>query len=205
MHLTPQESLINAIYSSVDAATSRELARLHREEGITPPCRAGCFYCCRFHIVTNLAEAHLLAQYVRKTFSVEQMAALRTRTHQWHAWDSSRPGRPAPAATAQADLSAYEHCCPLLVEGACSAYPARPMVCRTHYVSTHPRSCQAASEAASGENPPVVLTSVKLSASPFAREIRAQIENAGLDFARATMLLPQCLALEMGWDFAITP
>jgi len=152
-----------------------------------------------------MAEAHALAQYVRREFSLDQINDLRMRTLKWHEWDNSRPGRyPSVSVGEGVDLSDYEHCCPLLVNGACSAYPVRPVVCRTHFVSSHPRYCSAANDPESTEDPPAVLTSVVAAASPFSVAIRDHIENAGLDFSRSIMLLPHWLAAEMGWDFAIS-
>jgi Fe-S-cluster containining protein len=206
MPIGPQERFVNGVYASVDDATARGLDRLRREDGIIPACKLGCCHCCRYHIQTNMAEAHALAQYVRREFSLDQINDLRMRTLKWHEWDNSRPGRyPSVNVDAGTDLSDYEHCCPLLVNGLCSAYPVRPVVCRTHFVSSHPRFCRAANDPESTEEAPVVLTSVVTAANPFSVAIRDHIENAGLDFCRSIMLLPHWLAIEMGWDFAISP
>jgi len=165
----------------------------------------GCCHCCRHHIIMNIAEAHNLAQYVKRELSVDQINDLRMRTQQWHEWDNSRPGRyPSTKIDEQTDLSNYDPCCPLLVDGACSAYPVRPVVCRTHFVRSHPQSCRAANDPESTEDAPVVLTSIVTAASPYSMAIRDHIENAGLDFSRSIMLLPHWLAIEMGWDFAIS-
>ncbi len=203
---TPQEKFVSRVYSSVDEATARELDRLRSEEGIIPTCKMGCCNCCRYHILTNVAEAHTLAQYVKRVLSVEQINDLRERTHQWHEWDNSRPGRyPSAMGEERIDPSNYGPCCPLLVNGACIAYPVRPVVCRTHLVSTHPRLCRAPLDPESTGDAPVVLTSIVTAASPFSKAIRAYIENTGVDFSRSQMLLPQLLAVEMDWDFAISP
>jgi hypothetical protein len=203
--ISPQEKFVNGVYSSVDEATARGLDRLRSEDGIVPTCKLGCCHCCRFHILTNIAEAHTLAQYVKREFSTAQTNDLRMRTQQWHEWDNSRPGRyPSANIDDWTDLSNYDHCCPLLVNGACSAYPVRPVVCRTHFVSSHPLSCSAANDPESTEDAPVVLTSVVTAASRFSMAIRDHIENAGLNFSRSIMLLPHWLAIEMGWDFAMS-
>ena len=200
-----EENFVNGVYSSVDAALACELARLRSEDGIIASCQPGCCHCCRYHILTNIAEAHVLAQYVRRELSAEQIHDLRLRTQQWHEWDNSRPGRPLASIKGQADISSYEHCCPLVVNNACSVYPVRPVVCRAHFVSSPPSSCCAANDPESTEDAPVVLKSVVAAASPFSMAMRDQIENTGLDFSRTMMLLPQGLAIEMGWDFAISP
>ena len=204
--ITPRENFVNGVYPLVDEATAWGLDRLRSEDGIVPTCTLGCCHCCRFHILTNLAEAHTLAQYVKRELPADQIHALRVRTQQWHEWDNSRPGRyPSAAIDEKAALSNYDHCCPLLVHGACIAYPVRPVVCRAHFVCSHPLSCCAAIDPKSTEDAPVVLTSVVAATSAFSMAIRDHIERDGLDFSRSLMLLPHWLAIEMGWDFAISP
>ena len=152
----------------------------------------------------NIAEAHTLAQYVKRELSADQIDDLRLRTQQWHAWDNSRPGRyPSAPIDEPIGLSNYDPCCPLLVDGACIAYPVRPVVCRTHFVCSDPLSCGALHDPKSTEDAPVVLASVLTAAGPSSRAIRDRIENAGLDFSRSIMLLPHWLAIQMGWEFAI--
>ena len=204
--ITPQEDFVTGVYSAMDEATADRMDRLRSEEGIVPACTRGCCHCCRYHIVTSIAEAHTLAQYVKRELSLDQIDDLRLRTQQWHAWDHSQPGRhPSAPIVAPVDLSHYEPCCPLLVEGVCSVYPVRPVVCRTHFVCSHPVFCYAANDPNWTQDVPTVLTSVVTVADPFARTIRDHIEDAGVDSSRSMMLLPHGLALHMGWDFALTP
>ena len=204
MPMTPQEDFVNSVYLAMDEATAGGMDRLRCEEGIVPSCTLGCCHCCRYHIVMNIAEAHTLAQYVKRELSADQIDDLRLRTQQWHAWDNSRPGRyPSAPIDEPIGLSNYDPCCPLLVDGACIAYPVRPVVCRTHFVCSDPLSCGALNDPKSTEDAPVVLASVLTAAGPSSRAIRDRIENAGLDFSRSIMLLPHWLAIQMGWEFAI--
>jgi hypothetical protein len=203
--ITPQERFVLGVYASLDAAIAGELDRLRGEEGIVPSCQPGCCHCCRYHILTNSAEAHTLAQYIRREFSAEQIDDLRLRTQQWHEWDNAKPGRhPSSKIDEGADLSCYDHSCPLDVDGVCGAYPVRPVVCRTHFVSSPPQSCQVANDPQSTEDAPLMLRSVVVVASPFFAALQDHIEGAGLDFSRSRMLLPQWLAIEMGWDFTLS-
>lgn len=203
--ITAQESFVKGVYSSLDEATACRLDRLRSEDGIIPTCKQGCCHCCRYHILVNIAEAHTLAQYVKREFSVARINDLRMRTKQWHEWDNSRPGRYLSAnIEKRTDLSNYDHCCPLLVNGECSAYPVRPVVCRTHFVCSHPLSCCRKNDPASSKDAPQVLTSIVAATSPFSIRIRRHIENTGLDFSRSIMLLPHWLAIEMDWDFAVS-
>ena len=108
--VTPQEQFVTDVYRAVDEATADSVARLQREEGIVPSCKRGCCHCCRYHIVTNIAEAHTLAQYVKREFLAEQIDELRWRTQQWHAWDNSRPGRQRPRCDTGGACGAHVHC-----------------------------------------------------------------------------------------------
>jgi len=201
--MTPEEKFVNGVYSLVDEAIACKLDGLRSREVIIPTCKLGCCHCCRDHILTNRLEAHTLAQYVKREFSTQQINELRMRTHQWHEWENSRPGRyPSVNIDGRTDLSHYDPCCPLLVKDACSAYKVRPVVCRTHFVSSPALACLAINDPKSAKTAPVKLTSVVNAAAPFSRVFRDHIENSGLDFSRSLMLLPHSLAIEMGWNFS---
>jgi Fe-S-cluster containining protein len=200
-----QKDFANGVYASVDEATACELDRLRSQDGIIPACKLGCCHCCRYLIVTNIVEARALAQYIKLEFSSQQVKELRIRTRQWHEWDQSRrAGVPSASIDGRTDLSSYDHGCPLLVDGACSAYSVRPVVCRTHFVNSIALACRSAIDPESAEDPPATLMSVVKAASPFAEAVRDHIEKMGLDFSRSVMLLPHWLAIEMGWEFALS-
>ncbi len=200
-----EKGFVNGVYSAVDEATTCELERLHDEDGITATCELGCSHCCHYHILANITEADTLAQYVKDELSEDQIKALQMRTKQWHEWDNSGPGRYQSAnIETNTDLSDYVHCCPMLVDGKCCAYPVRPVVCRTHFVSSSALNCSAVNDPDAHEDSPVVLKSVVTAADPFINEIKNHIEKSGLDFSRSKMLLPHWLAIKMGWDFAIS-
>ena len=202
---TPQEIFVNSVYSSVDEAARRELNRLRIKDCVITTCKLGCYHCCGQYILTNVAEAHALSQYVKREFSIDQIADLRMRTQQWHEWNDSRPGRyPSTNIDVQTVLSDYHPYCPMLVKGACSAYPVRPVICRTHFVCSDPPACRPSNDPESIEDDPLALTSIVTATSPFSMKIRNSIETAGLDFCQSIMLLPHWLAIEMGWDFAVS-
>jgi Fe-S-cluster containining protein len=195
---------IRSVYASLDEALASGLNRLRDEARPQPSCLPGCAHCCRYHIVTSLAEARTLAHYIQQEWNAEQIEALRLRTRQWHAWDNSRPGRPGanPIETG-IDLSRYEDCCPLLVDNRCSAYAVRPVVCRTHFVSTPPWSCQAANVPEATAAAPQTMAALAEEGEPYCRLIRQYLQKAGCDYDRTLTLLPHGLAIEMGWDFGI--
>lgn len=195
------EHFVSGVYASLDEATAGGLARLRSEKGVTPSCRKGCHYCCRYLILVNIAEAHALTQHIRREWSADRIDRLQARTRRWLDWDNSRPGR-FPVA-GPADFSVDDHYCPVLEDGDCGAYAARPLVCRTHYVSSPPLFCSAASDPDMKEPAPVVMSTIVAAGGPFTRTLREYIENTGTDFSRTSMLLPHWLAVAMDWDFAI--
>ncbi len=203
--MTLEENFVKAVYSSVDETVAC-VYRLRSETGIVPSCKLGCCHCCRYRIVMNIAETRTLARYIKREFSPEQRKDLRKRTRRWHEWDDSLRGRRTPADRArQTDLYPDDPCCPLLINGACSAYRVRPVVCRTHFVSSPPFFCQAANDPESAEESPLVIDLVLTATTPFSTAIKDHIEKAGLDYSRSMTLLPHGLASEMGWDFAEWP
>lgn len=201
--ITPEETFINDVYASMDTATADGLDLLRSENGIEPTCRAGCAHCCRYHILTNSAEIHTLVQYLKRELSAEQMDALQLRTQRWHEWDSARPGRRRNMDGAAGDPSHYDHSCPLLVDEQCSAYAVRPAVCRSHFVTSAAELCSTANDPLSTEQVPSVVDSLVEANSPYRQAIRDRIEGGGMKFSHSATLLPQGLAIEMGWNFAV--
>jgi Fe-S-cluster containining protein len=70
-------------------------------------CRAGCCHCCTLNSVLPI-EAAVLAKALRD-LDADRRAKVNTQVE-------------------QQDPS----CCPLLLEGRCTVYSARPLICRTH-------------------------------------------------------------------------
>ncbi|MBT4091757.1 MAG: hypothetical protein HOE30_25000 [Deltaproteobacteria bacterium] len=200
-----QEDIVNRVYSSVDEAVDCELKRLYVEEGIVPTCKSGCFQCCGQHILMNIAEAQALTQYIQHEFSSDQIEDLRLRTHQWHKWDETRPVRPHATGENEQNSLYTHHYCPMLVEGECSAYPMRPLICRRHFVSSDPPAGRPFYDPESNEDDPVPLATIITVTNQFSPRIKDLIENAGLSFYGSIMLLPHWLAIEMNWEFAIAP
>jgi len=200
--LDRQERFVKNVYSVVDDAIACELDHLRTTKGIIPTCESGCSHCCRHHILTNGLEAHAMARYIKREFSKQQITDLRMRTQQWHVWDRRMPGRyPRKDMDGLTDLSNYKHLCPLIVNGACSAYQARPVVCRIHYVSSPVLSCCDSRDRTSSAAAPATIRSIETAARPFSRALKDHIVRQGLDFSRSVMLLPHWLAEEMEWNF----
>lgn len=201
---TPEEDFVSRIYQSVDEATGRELLLLQSKNGITPTCKRGCFECCKQYILINRSEAHALGQFVRRRFSADEKDRLKSRTRQWHQWNDNRPGRHPLSGSQPADSTGNRPSCPLLVDGSCSAYSMRPFTCRTHFVCSSPSFCRFSNNRKTAKSEPIALTSVVTATNLFSKRLKERKNQNASDFSLETMLLPHWLAIEMGWDFAIS-
>lgn len=99
-------------------------------------CRAGCNYCCHMRVVATVPEIVVLYDYVVANFTNSEIAALRQRVF---ALDTKTRG----LSDEQWGVGRFP--CPMLVDGMCSAYTARPLDCRG-YNSTSISACRAAAE-----------------------------------------------------------
>lgn len=101
-----------------------ELARLPPAARPALACRKGCDLCCHLRVATTAAEVFALLDYLRQTVPADDwpalVATIQARAGQVHALT---PGQ----------LLATNLPCPLLVEGACRAYAARPLNCRAYH------------------------------------------------------------------------
>lgn len=96
-------------------------------------CRKGCHHCCYHPVQISLFEGVLLYWHLRNNGKWD--AKLRFSLES-HVRDTTG------LSTMVWMLS--EIACPLLVEGECSAYEARPMLCRSIYAVSLPDSCHPA-------------------------------------------------------------
>jgi len=141
MHEYPIEELANDIaacsspeeFDTVGQATLRYFDQITERAHVRVDCREGCSLCCRSLRVDVFAhEVFLIAHYIRDHFTSEEMSELRLRL--------------AEHSSKVAPLTPFEHAtrnlpCPLLRDGRCSVYSARPHSCRRHH-STDVAACQ---------------------------------------------------------------
>ena len=202
---TQQEEFVSSVYSAADETTQKEIERLQISQGIFPTCKSGCYHCCGQHILVSIAESQALVHYIQREFSPTQIENLKFKTQQWHLWDELRRG---PLQENQGDESldfAADHYCPVLVNGRCSVYPMRPLICRTHLVSSEPSACRPIHDPQSIAKNPTGYPSVLVATHPYVLQLKEQIEKSGLDYCNSMMLLAHGLAIEMKWDFALPP
>ena len=117
-------------------------ARLARERAIDPAfarrerqveCRRGCTFCCHLSVSATPLEAARIAGALRAEARLDLERAVLGTADRLAGLDAqARLGRRTP--------------CPLLLEGACSVYEARPLACRA-LLSVSVRECERQFEA----------------------------------------------------------
>lgn len=87
------------------------------------------------------------------------------------------------------------------MDGICTAYEMRPLVCRTHLVHTDPDLCRKAALSVIRHPAPQRLETVIAVTRSVADAISREMEDRGEDVSRSRMLLPHWLAEELRISF----
>jgi hypothetical protein len=154
------------------------LAALQREtiagENVDVACARGCSYCCHLRVELRPHDAFVLAEHIRTHFTADERARAVARIEE----NLRRIAPLAPADHVRAGIP-----CALLVDGACSAYEARPATCRKYY-SLSVDVCRHAFEAPAapliGE---IENERVRLAGNAVALGYAKGLEDAGFDAA----------------------
>ena len=121
---------LKKMYQSIDEL-NESLLNFAGKQGIKVDCCKGCAWCCHQPVFANSYELHYLSEYIRTNFQKQkQKEILRCATEK---------NKKVSTLSEDAVLK-YKSPCPMLENGACSSYEARPMACRI-YLSTKLESC----------------------------------------------------------------
>lgn len=121
---------IRELYAAIDGLNSSVIAYADKQN-LKVACTKGCQWCCHQAVFANSYEIHFLSDFIKGSFSSEEINEMTDRTN--------KKNNVTATLTDQEVLN-YKAPCPLLRDGACSAYAARPVACRI-YLSTSLPSC----------------------------------------------------------------
>ncbi|WP_430809359.1 MULTISPECIES: YkgJ family cysteine cluster protein [unclassified Carboxylicivirga] len=140
-------------------------------QNITIDCHKGCNWCCHQPIFGVSHEFHYLWQFMLLNMNEEERKKVLQR-----AFDNyQKRGRLSQEALAKSKLP-----CPLLINGTCGAYAARPMACRI-YLSMSEESCKKFHDDPDKEEHYPQLLGFPLRAGQMMNEgFSAGLKNAGL-------------------------
>ena len=116
------DNLIRSV-AKMDAIADIEIARLKSDAPGKVACRPGCDHCCHRIVVVGVSEVIRIASVVNGTFTQAQRDGCFPQRHASKYAEDSLPFRDGRQGQARPR-------CPLLVDGLCSIYEARPVGCR---------------------------------------------------------------------------
>jgi Fe-S-cluster containining protein len=119
------------IYKNIDSLNT-SILRKAEEQGIKIDCKEGCSWCCHQVVYAITPEFELLAAYIKHSLPEEIKEKIYKRATEKHRITKK---------LSQEKLQNYKSPCPLLFDGKCVAYEARPMACRI-YLSTDVSTCE---------------------------------------------------------------
>lgn len=110
-----------------------ELKRLPLADRGPVACRPGCDFCCHLRVMATPIEVFALLDYLGHTLERDALEAMEERI---------RTTDRALRKLASDKVVKTNLPCPVLVDGQCSAYPARPLNCRSYH-SLSREACEA--------------------------------------------------------------
>lgn len=123
-------SAIESLYAAIDGLNDSIIALAERQN-IKVACSKGCHWCCHQAVFANSYELHYLSERIKEGFSPEELADVSAKSNAKYLVTSE---------LSDEEILKYKAPCPLMKDGACSAYTARPMACRI-YLSTKLETC----------------------------------------------------------------
>ena len=123
-------SAIESLYAAIDGLNESIVALSERQDKEVA-CQKGCHWCCHQTVYANSYELHFLSEKIKLRFSSEKISKYIEAAEAKFAVTSKMN---------EEEVSNYKSSCPLLENGACSIYDARPMACRI-YLSTNLGTC----------------------------------------------------------------
>jgi len=200
--------LMDRFYAATDEATAAH--------GRPITCYAGCFHCCREPVMAERGEV----EYLVAAIPPEEREAVVERTRVclngfFEAGQDKMPNPEDLRGKGFAALLAYRSAglwCPLLKNGLCLAYKARPLSCRHHRASGPESACQNDAERpsqvfVSTEQDSEFLRTViyhQLEANPKDPKGRGRLELDHLGLYLAHILLGETRRSEAAQDVNIT-
>lgn len=123
-------SAIESLYAAIDGMNDSIVA-LSQRQNRKVACQKGCHWCCHQAVYANSYELHFLSEKIKSRHSALKISE----------WAQAADAKLAVTSKmSEKELANYKSPCPLLENGACSVYEARPMACRI-YLSTKLETC----------------------------------------------------------------
>lgn len=121
---------IESLYQAIDGLND-SILDLAIRQNINVACAKGCQWCCHQAVFANSYEVHYLSEKIKDNFPSDNILIIQKRCESKNY---------AVEKLSNEQILNFKSPCPLLTNGACAIYFARPMACRI-YLSTNLQSC----------------------------------------------------------------
>ncbi|WP_133466858.1 YkgJ family cysteine cluster protein [Sunxiuqinia elliptica] len=117
-------------------------------ETISNVCEKGCFYCCYQPIELLKIEKVILADFIKTKLENETKDIVKENVIKWLDYFDENTSNDEPLSDQEAFYDFRYRAenipfpCPLLINGECSVYKARPLTCRVHFVNDSKKLCE---------------------------------------------------------------
>lgn len=128
-----QEALylsISEMYSAIDELIN-SLSNLADKQNQPIHCKKGCDFCCHQPVYALDYEMQFLNTFIKENFTEKEQAGIQSRANN---------NQKILSKLDKTEILNSKLACPLLKNGLCSTYKARPMACRI-YLSTNVNTC----------------------------------------------------------------
>ncbi len=164
---------IDSLYSAIDGLNESIIALANRKNR-SVACFNGCHWCCHQAVFANSYELHYLSEKIKLNFDDKEILSLAERVTTKSAKTD---------VLTEEEVLKFKSPCPLLINGSCSAYEARPMACRI-YLSTQLETCLEFYQHPENEDNYPALIDFPLRAGQMMNEgFRAALKEIGVETA----------------------
>lgn len=164
---------MDQLYLAIDQLID-SLAVMAQKQNRPVHCKKGCSYCCHQAVFANSYELHYLGNFIRNHVDLPGIKQIQK--------DAATKNKTTSKLDEKSLLN-HKSPCPLLKDGTCSVYAARPMACRI-YLSTSVSSCiEFFQHPANEENYPALLEFPLMAGRMMNEGFIAALKDAGIEIA----------------------
>lgn len=161
------------LYLGIDQLID-SLAVMAQKQSRPIHCKKGCSYCCHQAVFANSYELHYLGNFIKARFDSSGIQNIK---------EKAGAKNKVTSKLDEKSVLNYKSPCPLLKDGTCSVYDARPMACRI-YLSTDVGSCIEFYENPTNEkNYPALLEFPLMAGRMMNEGFMAALKEAGIEIA----------------------
>ncbi|MGQ7869308.1 YkgJ family cysteine cluster protein [Sunxiuqinia sp. sy24] len=175
-----EEDLFQAMkqqYKAIDQLID-SISTVARQQDMPIHCQKGCSYCCHQAVFANSYELHYLGHLMQQALAKEEMKLIYDKAHSKNKITSDLEEKA---------MLNYKSPCPLLTDGSCSVYEARPMACRI-YLSTKLSTCREYYQNPENEeNYPALLDFPLMAGRMMNEGFMAALKEEGIEIAEFRM------------------